>query len=73
MTEIPEPTQVPGFRGPAAATEPEEAQLRRGALGQPLLDDLAQAGFTSVVVIPQLFESCIVDGFHTSQPSIGQL
>lgn len=33
MTEIPEPTQVPGFRGPAAATEPEEAQLRRGALG----------------------------------------
>ena len=26
-------TQIPGFRGPAAATEPEEAQLRRGALG----------------------------------------
>jgi len=31
--EAPPPSQLPGFRGPAAATEPDEAQLRRGALG----------------------------------------
>jgi amino acid transporter len=29
----PEHTQIPGFRGTAAAVEPEEAQLRHGALG----------------------------------------
>ena len=29
----PDHTQIPGFRGAAAATEPDEAELRRGALG----------------------------------------
>ena len=27
------PSQIPGFRGPAAAVEPDEAHLRKGALG----------------------------------------
>lgn len=33
MTDSPDATQLPGFRGPAAATEPAEARLRKGALG----------------------------------------